>query len=200
MHSKTGFKHAKHGSKNSSSIVSLRACCGCVVFLWFIGIGILVLKSADWSNYTSTGSDGKYHDIHDVKITSYKSPGSSEYRSQVLGLDYKLYSAKTEKKGGENNVYNPAVYRLQDLLEDWNPDDVSEEKWVMSRAHPDQKEGSHVRRFNHGCGEDMKLALQYRQAELPFIVYNVSSLDRAADTFSIDELLNNFGPMPRLGE
>jgi len=123
----------------------------------------------------------------------------SEYRQKIPGLLY-----DNAKKQTPHAPREPVYYPLGELLSDWNPDDTRPEKWPMSRAHPNQAVGS-VDRFDFQNEKDMEMALQFRKAELPFLIYNMPTLDRAADDdahgeFGLLALKRHFGSIPRLVE
>jgi hypothetical protein len=87
-------------------------------------------------------------------------------------------------------------FKLENLLSAWNPDDTSESKWRQSMAHPDQGKG--VARFDYQNAGEMNTARAYEAAALPFVVYNVPDLNKAATGgFSAAELAKNFGSSER---
>lgn len=57
-----------------------------------------------------------------------------------------------------------------------------------------------VIRLDYADAQQRALAEKYREAELPFVLYNVREVEAAADVFSISNLLNNFGSVPRIVE
>ena len=68
------------------------------------------------------------------------------------------------------------------MIENWNPDDAD-----IPKQHYNS-----ICRFNFGTEHDK--ALRYRNKEIPFILYNVSSLDRVTDKWTEEYLhktLNN---------
>lgn len=116
-------------------------------------------------------------------IFSYQST-LVEYRSAIPGLVYppKRVSA----------VVEPEYFRLGDLLSAWNPDDTAPARWVESAAHPSKGKG--LARFDYSNKQQRELALQYRKAEIPFLVYNVPELQHAiSDVFTLPKLQQNIG-------
>jgi len=176
---------------------------------WFIA---LIRNTFDWeessawfanrdkSNYNVSAEDTPY-----FKLRSYQVASVRDYRDSTRGLRYGLYQRGSGyKSAGDNEVADPAIFALRDLLNNWDPDDTRPELWETSAAHPDHhlprdKRGV-VRRLDFQNEEDMALALQYRQQEVPFVVFNVTELDAAVGKFSVRSLLQSFGSVPRAAE
>jgi hypothetical protein len=93
----------------------------------------------------------------------------AEYKKLVGGM---AYSAPVPTE-----VKPPPYFKLGDLLAQWNPDDTSPQRWIESPAHPNK--GAGMPRFDYSDPVQRALALQYREAELPFISYNIPELDDA---------------------
>jgi hypothetical protein len=90
------------------------------------------------------------------------------------------------------SAQEPHYFKLGDLLAAWNPDDTAPSKWLQSGAHPSQGRG--LARFDYSDVKQRKVALQYRELELPFIVYNVHELDEAiTEAFIPQKLLQSIG-------
>jgi hypothetical protein len=107
----------------------------------------------------------------------------AEYKKLVGGM---AYSAPVPTE-----VKPPPYFKLGDLLAQWNPDDTSPQRWIESPAHPNK--GAGMPRFDYSDPVQRALALQYREAELPFISYNIPELDRAIlETFSLENLQKRF--------
>ena len=90
------------------------------------------------------------------------------------------------------------LFPLGDLLRAWNPDDVSSSMWEASKAHPDKGHG--VPRYDFSISEERLISLKRRQLELPFIVYNIPSLERASERWTYTYLKNKFGTTKRAVE
>jgi hypothetical protein len=177
----------------SKSFSSKSACICTLLLLWILGMAALVFHMADWSD-----RGVKPESFH---LMSYQAASTQEYSKEIPGLQYKNHG------GDKKSVSDPAIFKLRDLLHDWNPDDTHEDHWVTSRAHPDQPHntndaygGGAVRRFDYQNPEEMKTALEYREAEIPFIVYNNPELEAALEKLNLPNLLNNFGYIPRMVE
>eukprot|EP00605_Chrysophyceae_sp_TOSAG23-4_P000347 GSChrysophyteH1.ASY1.ANO1.394.1 assembled CDS len=128
---------------------------------------------ADWSS--------RGYDAENFSLFSYQTSSTKEYRSKVRGINYKNTGGK------KSTISNPAVFTLRELIHDWNPDDTHEDRWETSRAHPDQP-------------NNIARTAQYREAEVPFIIYNNPELESAVSKMSLSNLLYNFGFMPRMVE
>ena len=106
-----------------------------------------------------------------------------------------------EYKSAHNLIYQPnkiseikqvPLFKLGDLLNAWNPDDVSPKKWLESVAHPSK--GHNIPRFDFSNQKQKELALKYRNEEIPFIVYNIPELENAImNTFIPSKLYENIG-------
>ena len=85
----------------------------------------------------------------------------TKYFESVPGLQYSLQSMETA-------LDDLQLFPLVDLLEAWNPDDVSPQRWMDSKAHPSNHQS--IPRFDYSDPEQSSLAKQRRDLELPFIV------------------------------
>jgi hypothetical protein len=183
------MKRGRGGSKRRGLCV--------VVFLilWILSMCAFIYHCADFTG-VSTDPDS-------LHLISYVVSSVEAYRQKIRGLDYQSVYRKKDKQQSNDDIKDPCIFKLKDLLDDWNPDDTHEDKWITSRAHPDQPNSNGngvVRRFDYSDPDERSLALKYREAELPFIVYNVKELNDAVPKFSAKELLTNFGHMPRMVE
>lgn len=84
----------------------------------------------------------------------------------------------------------PSYYPLCDLLLNWSPNDPDIKGFEKSSANP-----SFFPRFDFSNEEEYNIALQYRKAELPFIVYNLPQLDDTKEKWTDDYLRNVFERM-----
>jgi hypothetical protein len=122
----------------------------------------------------------------------------------IFELNSRIFShvaTFVEYRSAHNLVYaptqpvpakDPTYFKLGDLLSDWNPDDTSPSRWLASKAHPSK--GNGLARFDYSDPKQREIALQYRDQELPFVVYNVPDLDKAiTETFTSSKLLGNIG-------
>lgn len=158
-----------------------------LVSIWALFIIIIYLDS---SKVTSNqflqffqGRSDKY-DAYAQKhnIFAY-SLSSDEYHNQIPGLVYK-HETKT--------INGTKLFKLEELISNWKPNDVSPLKWMESLAHP--QKGNSVIRLNYSLLEDLEQAVALRNLEQPFILYDVKQIDIAAKNyFSIQNLIKQFG-------
>jgi hypothetical protein len=112
---------------------------------------------------------------HIASFVEYRSAHNLVYTPTLLG-----------------SVKDPTYFKLGDLLSDWNPDDTSPSRWLASKAHPSK--GNGLARFDYSDPKQQEIALQYRDQEIPFVVYNVPDLDKAiTETFTGPKLIANIG-------
>ena len=112
-----------------------------------------------------------------------------EYIKNIPGLAYD--PLKIQHAHDSKSLDKMEYFKLGDLLERWNPDDVSAIKWAQSPAHPNKGKG--IPRYDYSNKHERKLALDRRNLELPFIVYNVEELDTATAAWTYSYLDANFG-------
>jgi hypothetical protein len=186
----SGIAKASHGY----SCVRLFAACGLVAFIvgWLCLAGMAVF---DWSPvdllhyFTHTQASEQALG----NLISYQVRNSEEYRRLIPGITYKPQG--NAGREGDEKPTDPPFFHLVDLLQEWPPDNTDPSRWTASKAHPDK--GSGVRRFSFLNPVDVELAFKYRQAEVPFVLYNIPPLEETTDKFSLDRLLRNFGSTPR---
>eukprot|EP01038_Epipyxis_sp_PR26KG_P009983 gene9983-13433_t len=145
--------------------------------------------------------------IHNTDKTSFSSfkntpifaydSNYEEYVSSIEGLNYNniLFQSNPQQ------IVQPTYHKLGDLLSSWNPDDTSKNKWNLSMAHPQYFKG--LQRFNYLVKSDRISALDYRNAEIPFVIYNVPELNDAAKNGpfkSTKSILHHISNEPRLIE
>lgn len=125
-----------------------------------------------------------YTKTYDIKSYSLS---IEEYKKAYPGLEYsKLDLASIREK------IHIELFKLGDLLTQWNPDDVSIDKWEKSLAHPNRGKG--IPRFDYSNEDERNVAMSYRQAELPFVLYNNPIVESSINTyFTMDALSKNFG-------
>ena len=111
-----------------------------------------------------------------------------EYSKDVPGLQYDPSKVHVH---GSRPIEEMNFFKLGDLLQNWNPDDVSPMKWAESPAHPNTGKG--IPRYDYADKYERRLALERRNLELPFIVYNIEELDTATATWTYSYLDANFG-------
>ena len=117
------------------------------------------------------------------RVFSYEAT-LTEYRSAIQGLIYSV-AAPVEVK-------DPSYFKLGDLLSAWNPDDTSQARWLQSAAHPSKGKG--LAGFDYMDESQRKMALAYRENEIPFIITNVPELLAGIESsFSSDTLRKNLG-------
>lgn len=112
-----------------------------------------------------------------------------DYRNSVEGINYEGISPVHLTS---SNVIQPTLYPLGQLLEGWSPSDISPSKWLKSVAHPTH--GNGLPRFDYSSAAHRTAATLYRDAELPFVMYNVAPLNEAASKhFTTTNLLHTMG-------
>lgn len=158
--------------------------------LFYIAVFIFVLV---WAILGFSTIDLSYWITNETKfeIFSYNAM-LEEYKDHIPGLIYKT----NNRNDIESMVISkyPELYRLGDLLEQWNPNDVAPIHWTKSLAHPDRKVGSGILRFDFLNSKEMAIAELHRDAELPFVIYNIPELTTASEiNFSLNNLLENMG-------
>ncbi|RYH22134.1 hypothetical protein EON65_19665 [archaeon] len=150
------------------AILQWVAACLCLFLL------VLYLTS-DWTSYRSlhlpsyTLSKNDYYDLVNDS-TAFQSflPGSNEITPY------------------------PSLFPLGELLQDWHPLHTHLQAFSRSKAHPSRKAGLY--RFNFQDPAQLQMAFEMRDKDLPFVIYNVPSLDNAAmHAFSHVNLLEEIG-------
>jgi hypothetical protein len=179
---------------------------GLLIFLaWFFVTLYLVSHTADHSSTHTTDDDTMSNSID---LFSYRVHSKKEYYHKFPGLIYNDYyttnsaydansDAIIKTSSHFSEVTTPKYFKLKHLLYRWNPDDTDSRRWQKSMAHPLSNQDP-IRRFDYSKPTERAIALQYRNAEIPFIVYNVDELDNAVKTgFKTSNLLKNFGSEKR---
>lgn len=111
---------------------------------------------------------------------------TAEYRTRIPSIQYE--KAPPFPTTPKQLDYFP----MNQLMTAWDFDDTSPEGWLNSPAHPNK--GKSVPRFDFSVPEQRAIALEYRNKEIPFIVFNVPEVERAIEkTFTRSKLLENFG-------
>ena len=200
----------KSNSRSGKSARSWKSGVACLLIaLWILGWLLMLLYDAfDWEGSRKDKINGtsprSIKEVPYFQLKSYQAASVGEYRQSIRGLQYDRGGGVGVGAEAEAKVSDPAIFFLRDLLTSWNPDDTREEMWETSPAHPNQSQPKHrrgvVRRFDFLSPADMKVARQYRENEVPFIVYNIPELDAAVSKLSVENLLNNFGSVPRAVE
>jgi hypothetical protein len=138
------------------------------------------------SNKYGTGSDNH--------LPSYDVSSAKDYHQLIPGLIYDE-DRRSRQLFGNVAPRLPDFFRLGDLLREWPPDVTDPAYWQNSEAYPDKGKG--VIRLDYSNREHVKIAYSFRDADMPFVLYNVPELQRAATQFSRLNLLNNFGATTR---
>jgi hypothetical protein len=105
---------------------------------------------------------------------------------------------KNEKLTNNSIAEKPIFFPLLELIANWNPDNTEKNMWNFSVSHP--RYGKNIKRFDYSNKIQRKVALNYRNEEIPFIIYNIPELNHAIDLFTINNLLKNFGSTERIVE
>jgi hypothetical protein len=108
-----------------------------------------------------------------------------DYQSKIPFIQYQSHEHNSDE------VY-PQYQHLGDLLKQWSPYDTSTKGWNNSLFHPNKHK--EIRRFNFSDHQERELALNYRVREVPFVMYDIDLLDKAASgPFSLSALFKTFG-------
>ena len=179
----------KRGHHGHTSRTFQLLCLLCM-FLSVFWIFALITLVFDWRPFHGYDSDRSFH------IFSYTS-SIEEYHATIPGLLYEVDKVFDSK--ARSIPRPPPYFRLGDLLSNWEPDDTARDRWLASPAHPDK--GSGIVRFDYSDEEQRRTALTFRDAELPFVLYNVPEVKSAASqVFTLKNLLKEFGSIPRIVE
>jgi hypothetical protein len=114
-------------------------------------------------------------------LSSQQQPGSTDYtllplsytvnkyqyQQAIAGLSYRKLSRVSD------DIQEPPLFTLQTLLK-WSPHDTSTEGWKRSPAHPNKNQG--IARFDYSNPVEREKAKEYRVAEIPFVLTNVSEV------------------------
>eukprot|EP01031_Cornospumella_fuschlensis_P026540 gene26540-32076_t len=127
--------------------------------------------------------------------TSYRSLQLPSYTLSKKAY-YDLVNDSTAQSSFLPNAHEssdyPKLFSLGELLQDWHPLHTSLNAFARSKAHPSRKSGLY--RFNYQVPAELQMAFEMRDRDLPFVVYNVPSLDAAAaNEFSHVNLLQELG-------
>ena len=141
--------------------------------LSFAGFGLhLLFNSAPSDPTVNTGSS----EVESVQVsensTSQHSLQSSEQSFPTL-IDY------PEKLKQPDSAVYPNYTNLLDVIKAWNPDD----------PEPPSPFRESLQHFNFSNPDEMDAALKFRDAELPFKVFNVPEFDSVVDKWTDDYLI-----------
>jgi len=93
----------------------------------------------------------------------------------------------------EEKPIGPIYFPLGEILDDWNPDDISFSKWLSSKSHPSKGKSTSIARFDYSNENDRAQALKFRNAELPFVLNYVPEVNNAAklwtDTYLMEKIV-----------
>eukprot|EP01033_Poteriospumella_lacustris_P001606 gene1606-1169_t len=139
----------------------------------------------------------------DILQIAYKHPDDFKISPYVLGKTEYLQQASlyygSNVPSGQEEQY-PKLFPLKDLLNEWPSTFVGKAAWQRSVAHPSRGKNA-LYRFDYMNTTERQLAFKYRDLDLPYILYNIPDLDKAALTeFSISNLQQHLSGMPRMVE
>lgn len=139
----------------------------------------------------------------DILQIAYKHPDDFKISPYVLGKTEYLQQASlyygSNVPSGQEEQY-PKLFPLKDLLNEWPSTFVGKTAWQRSVAHPSRGKNA-LYRFDYMNTTERQLAFKYRDLDLPYILYNIPDLDKAALTeFSISNLQQHLSGMPRMVE
>lgn len=105
---------------------------------------------------------------------------ASDYHPQVLGgVEIKYPAINSDPLSSHHNGGSYPVYKsLLDVLHEWNPD----------QADPPSEFTETLMHFDYGNMTERQWALNYRNEELPFKVYNVPEFDQVSKKWTTDYL------------
>jgi len=150
-------------------------------------IGAIGLLSTMWLLWTRGHSK--------LNLPSYNLTKKQYYD---IMMDPTAFQSFLPSAGNEMQTY-PAYFPLIDLLSPWPASNVAAKSWTRSAAHPSK--GKSLYRLNYMMSQERELAQSLRDKELPFVLYNVPDLDRAAETgFSLENILNSFESVENIVE
>ena len=119
----------------------------------------------------------------------------------IASIDNALYdSAKSSaREFASRSITSPPDFRnLEDILQ-WNPDDYG--ILLGMKAHSDIDRitsefihGAQVPRFDFSNPMERKSSLEFRRAQLPFVLYNVPDIQKASKLWTNKYLIQQFGP------
>lgn len=144
--------------------------------LSFAGFGLhLLMNSAPTNPITNSASNA----VDSIQVlensTSKTAPQSSDIDSHTV-IDY------PEKLKQPDPAAYPNYASLLDVIKAWNPDDPD----------PPSLFKESLQHFNYSNADEMIAAVKFRDAELPFKVFNVPEFDLIADKWSDDYLISQF--------
>jgi hypothetical protein len=121
-----------------------------------------------------------------------------ERLEKELEKDLKLFVEIEKIKVWMNKGY-PHYFPLGELLTQWPANNTDSKRWKSSQAHPSKSNGLY--RINYANEDERGIAYVMRDLDLPYIVYNLPSLNNAAtNSFTLSNLIQKFGSMPRVVE
>lgn len=141
---------------------------------------------------------GKHEAVSSSSLFSYFS-SLEQYRQTIPGLDYSSIQKTPEYMEALMAApHDPPTQPVGDLLSAWPTRDTNPNKWLSSAAYPSSNSG--VLRFDYSDKLSRELALAYRNAEIPFVLYNVPEVERASANLTFSFLSKQFGNKPRIVE
>jgi len=154
---------------------------------------VIIILTLLWIYLFNSVSNGSSHqnqldsiDLRTTELNTLYSLSTNDYHERVPGLIY------------DRNLAGPSIvkkelilFSLGDLLKAWNPDDTSTIKWLNSVAHPNSGHG--LPRFDYSNTDERREALEMRDLEIPFILYNFPELDKTVSKWNFQYLAKKFG-------
>ena len=140
------------------------------------GFGLHLLFSSASSAPTANTASPEVDSVRALEnSTSKPKLHSSDIDSHTL-IDY------PEKLKRPDSAVYPNYTNLLDVIKAWNPDNPD--------PPPLFKES--LQHFNYSNAEEMTAAIKFRDAELPFKIFNVPEFDSVVEKWSDDYLISQF--------
>jgi hypothetical protein len=160
---------------------------GTTIFICVIMIIVWIYAFFITTNISSTKSTshGSYTHVYTGPTTSTLSDSSSLTIEEPYIIPSELRPPlKSDVPASERDLPYDNLYHM---IESWNPDDPEIPANFQER----------LQHFNYGDPYERELAIKFREAELPFKLYNVSELNDISTKWTDDYLIENIGSSRR---
>jgi hypothetical protein len=188
------------------SVFAVNRCYKGVIVMMISFIFILSIYLVLNTSKSGLSVINSFKNHREIDLPSYKYT-RQEYYQHLSGFPSRSYLPSSSNlqtllsdpsKSQLQNEY-PVWFKLGDLLKRWPANNTHKDHWKYSPAHPGKGKG--LFRLNFGNETERKLAFSLRSLDLPFILFNIPELDKAAsDVFNYKNLLDQFGKEPRIVE
>jgi hypothetical protein len=154
-----------------------------IIFLCSIGIYIFIILNCDSSNYPDMNLIDRIiskHAISDLSVINnitYRSSDNIKMTPSTNAHKIELPSLLTEVPNGDEY---PIFHPLYDVIEGWNPD-LPDQPSIFKET---------LQHFNFADPHERSLAEMFRNAEVPFKIYNVPEFDEVVEKWADNNYLN----------